>query len=317
MKRLFSVFCAVVLSAVLILSFAIPSLADFGDFSGDTDWGSSSWGSSSDWGSSDWGSSSYDDDWNSSGSSFGSGIIYDDDDSSGGGFGAIVVIVIIVVILLIVFNRNKGAVKSQAPRVNVNISETPVTHSMAELKNIDPDFSEEALKEKISNLYVQLQNGWQAKDISSLQNTMTDSFYNQMDRQLEAYRLGNQTNKVERIAVLGVQLKGYNEDDVNTTIVAKLDTRIVDYVVDDNTGNIIRGSNTAEKFMTYEWTLIRSKGAKTAKNEGTQSVHCPSCGAPMNVNYSAKCEFCGSVVQTAEYDWVLSGMKGLSQRTNG
>ena len=146
---------------------------------------------------------------------------------------------------------------------------------------------------------------------------MTDSFYNQMDRQLGSLRSSNQTNKIERIAVLSVLLKGYNEDDVNTTIVAKLNTRIVDYVVDDNTGAILRGSNTAEKFMTYEWTLIRSKNVKTKREEGTQSIHCPSCGAPMNVNYSAKCEFCGSVVQASEYDWVLSGMKGLSQQTSG
>ncbi|MBQ2661189.1 MAG: TIM44-like domain-containing protein [Clostridia bacterium] len=310
MKKSFFIFLSLILSTALIFAVSITSLADFGDFSGDTDWGGSSFGGSS-W-DSDW-----DDDWSSSSNSnyyTGSTSSSDNDDS---GIGLLPVVVVVAIVLIIVFGRKGKGTTPSAPTVNVQVSQTPVTHTMAELKLQDPDFSEEALKEKISNLYVQLQNGWQAKDLSSLQNTMTDAFYNQMDRQLQAYKLANQTNKIERIAVLGVQLMGYNEDDTNTTVVAKLDTRIVDYVVDDNTGAVIRGSQTAEKFMTYEWTLVRAKGVKTGTQADGSTVRCPSCGAPMNINYSAKCEFCGSVVKSNDYDWALSGMKGLSQRTNG
>lgn len=316
MKKSFFIFLSLILSTALIFAVSITSLADFGDFSGDTDWGGSSFGGSS-W-DDDW-DSDWDDDWSSSSNSnyYGGTTSVSDDDSDD--IGLLPVVVVVAIVLIIVFGRKgkgKGTTPS-APTVNVQVTQTPVTHTMAELKLQDPDFSEEALKEKISNLYVQLQNGWQAKDLSSLQNTMTDAFYNQMDRQLQAYKLANQTNKIERIAVLGVQLMGYNEDDTNTTVVAKLDTRIVDYVVDDNTGAVIRGSQTAEKFMTYEWTLVRAKGVKTGTQADGSTVRCPSCGAPMNINYSAKCEFCGSVVKSNDYDWALSGMKGLSQRTNG
>ncbi|MBQ9832136.1 MAG: TIM44-like domain-containing protein, partial [Clostridia bacterium] len=224
-------------------------------------------------------------------------------------------IVIAIILIVITARSKKSGTSGSAKRVTVNIQETVATHSIDELKAIDPNFSDEALKEKISNLYVQMQNCWQAKDISPLRNSMTDAFYNQADRQIQALKSNNQTNMIENIAVLSVNLMGYNEDDTNTTIIAKLNTRIVDYVVDDKTGNVIKGSKTAEKFMTYEWLLIRSKGALTGENEGTTAVHCPSCGAPMNVNFSAKCEFCGTVIKQAEYDWVLSNIKGLSQTT--
>ena len=49
------------LCTVLVFALAAGSIADFGGFSGDSDYGGSSdWGSSSDWSSSssDWGSSS-------------------------------------------------------------------------------------------------------------------------------------------------------------------------------------------------------------------------------------------------------------------
>ncbi|MEG2004366.1 MAG: hypothetical protein RR057_07175, partial [Clostridia bacterium] len=105
------------------------------------------------------------------------------------------------------------------------------------------------------------------------------------------------------------------QNDVNDMIYARLNTRVTDYVVDDKTGDIIRGSDKAEKFMEYEWTLVRTKGKQTSTEEQTESIHCPSCGAPLNINKTAKCEYCGAVVSTNDYDWVISAIKGISQRT--
>ena len=115
--------------------------------------------------------------------------------------------------------------------------------------------------------------------------------------------------------MLGVELLGWKQEDGNDIMIAKLQTRIVDYVVDDATGNVIRGSNTAEKFMTYEWNLIRTSGRQTSKISGENASNCPNCGAPINLNKSAKCEYCGSIIETDDFDWVLSGIKALSQRT--
>lgn len=36
---------------------------------------------------------------------------------------------------------------------------------------------------------------------------------------------------------------------------------------------------------------------------------CPSCGAPINVNLSGKCEYCGSIYNQYDYDWILSKLR--------
>jgi rubrerythrin len=72
--------------------------------------------------------------------------------------------------------------------------------------------------------------------------------------------------------------------------------------------------------MTYEWTLSRSKGMKTperAAGGGTATIQCPNCGAPLEINQSAQCPYCGSVINAEAYDWVISAVRGLSQRTGG
>ena len=38
-------------------------------------------------------------------------------------------------------------------------------------------------------------------------------------------------------------------------------------------------------------------------------------GAHIDINHSAVCEYCDSVLTTDTFDWVVTNIKGLSQRT--
>ena len=137
----------------------------------------------------------------------------------------------------------------------------------------------------------------------------------QMDRQLDAHRQRFETNCIDRISVLGVELLGWKQENGFDIMIAKLNTRIVDYVVDDRTGKVIRGSNTKEKFMTYEWTMARTTGVVTSRSTGTTSQTCPYCGAHVDINHSTVCEYCQSVLTTDTFDWVVTNIKALSQQT--
>lgn len=186
---------------------------------------------------------------------------------------------------------------------------------MKQYYKLDPEFDGEGIKALIANLYVQMQNTWQNKDISSLRPYMTDEFYSQMDRQLDAFRKQNKTDYTENIAVLNVTLKGWRQAAGMDYITVGLNSRIVSYVLDDNTGKLLSGDRTREKFMEYEIDLSRKRGEITAaKSQGMQSHTCPNCGAPVKLNASAKCEYCGSVINQVNTDWAICAMRGISQR---
>ncbi|MDR0952023.1 MAG: TIM44-like domain-containing protein [Oscillospiraceae bacterium] len=294
-KKSFLIFLAVLL--ILMSFFTVWALADAGNFSGDSDWGG---GGSSDWGSSDW-----DSDWDS-----GSG-------SSGGGHGSIGSVVIFIIIFAAVYVVVQAKSKSSGNKsTTVQTAFPKDLRPLSELKAADPNFSEDAMKEKIANLYVRLQGAWQAKDLRPVRTSLSDALYNQFDGQLEAFRKAKNTNFVDRIAVLGVTLDGWRREETNDCIVATLNTRIVDYTLDDVTGKLISGSQTKEKFMTYRWMLTRSAGMVTPKVDGgTVEISCPSCGAPIELNQSARCAYCGSIVSSSDYDWLLSTIQGIAQRT--
>ncbi|MBQ7547081.1 MAG: TIM44-like domain-containing protein [Clostridia bacterium] len=304
---------AVLLSLLLIFgALHLIASADFGDYGGDYDFGG---GDSYDWGGNDY-------DWDDDDDDGGNYYYYggsDSGDSSGTSgnswIGGLVLAAIIVAVILL---KSKKKGRGKAPVMPGAQATDPSTlRAMQEYLSVDPQFSESEFREKLSNLYVQFQNAWQGKDLTPLRPYLTDAFFNKCDRQLDAYRQNRQTNRVERISVLGVDLVGWKQESGVDVVIARLRTRIVDYVVDDATGSIVRGSNTAEKFMEYEWDLVRSSGQTTASGTGTTSQTCPHCGAPIDVNHTAVCEYCGSVLTTDTFDWAVREIKGLSQRTAG
>lgn len=298
--------------------------ADFGSFSGDSDY---DFGGSDDWGSSDWDSS---DDWSSSSSGWGS----HDDVYYGGGYSThspmisllfiAVVWVIVIASWYFVLRKFRGSTSGRT------VNRRPVTYTdrtqsirtpdsaltpMEQYNALDPNFDANKLSEKVGNWYVQMQTAWTRKDLSQLRPYFSDALYAQMEQQLQGLVQRHRTNYVDNIAVLGVKLRGYRQTGDVDEIIAEVTTRIKDYTVDDKTGQVVSGSDTAEKFMTYEYSLTRTKGTVTQEQESFTTMTCPHCAAPVNINESAQCPYCGSILTVAQHGWVISGIKGISQQT--
>ena len=315
-----------VLALVLCVCLLGPRLlkkvgADLGGFSGGSDYGgsggsdwgsgSSSWDSGSDWSS---GSSGWDDD--------GNGFFFfpvgsSSDSGDGGGFGNLLFYVVLILILIMIFSRKAQHQPAPNAGTAAGAQQTPGSKlmPMSEYAKLDPNFSESDLREKLSNVYVQMQNGCTARNIESLRPYFTDALYQQFDRQIKSLVASRRINRVDRIAVLDVVLRGWFQEGGDDHLVALLKTRITDYIVDEDTGKVISGSDTAEKFMTYEWDLSRPTGTVTEQAGEVTERHCPNCGAPLSVNESAKCPYCDTVLTFQDHDWTIYAVKGIAQRT--
>ncbi len=315
-----------VLALVLCVCLLGPRLlkkvgADLGSFSGGSDYGgsggsdwgggSSSWDSGSDWSS---GSSGWDDD--------GNGFFFfpvgsSSDSGDGGGFGNLLFYVVLILILIMIFSRKAQHQPAPNAGTAAGAQQTPGSKlmPMSEYAKLDPNFSESDLREKLSNVYVQMQNGCTARNIESLRPYFTDALYQQFDRQIKSLIASRRINRVDRIAVLDVTLRGFFQEGGDDHLVALLKTRITDYIVDEDTGKLVSGSDTAEKFMTYEWDLSRPTGTVTEAAGAVTERHCPNCGAPLSVNESAKCPYCDTVLTFKDHDWTIYAVKGIAQKT--
>ena len=235
-----------------ILLMMLPAFAgaDFGDFSGDSDYGGS-WDSGSDWSSSSWDSD------------YSSGSYYDDDsDVSGIDIGISLAVMAAIVVLGLIIDvsekrkkkKQYGAGRPQSAQGRPQGAQrTPDSRlqPLGDLAVTDPSFDANAMQEKISNLYVQMQNCWTDKNIESLRPYFTDAFFTQMERQLNGLKSRGLTNHVDRIAVLGVNLRGFYKQGGDEHLIVELRTRIVDYTVQDSDKKLVSGDRNREKFMTF------------------------------------------------------------------
>ena len=227
------------------------------------------------------------------------------------------IVFVLLVFFLFWYMIHRRSKRQQQNHAELTINEpVRVLRPMDEYLELDPEFDEERIKSRMSNLYVQMQETWQAKDISSLRPYMTDKFFSQMDKQLDQFRKLGRTDYTERIAVLSTDIRGWRQSAGMDYITVGLNSRIVSYTLDDRTGELISGDKKREKFMEYEIELCRKSGETTKPEaEGIHTETCPHCGAPLKLNASAQCEYCGSVITTVNTDWAICGMRGISQRT--
>lgn len=298
-KKIFRITVALLVCISLLLCICVFAGADFGNFGGDDDYGGGDDGGDYDYGG------DFDDDYGYSGRDSGSS------SGDGSGLGVIIAIVLIAGISAISTLRQKRNSDTSSGAA----TDADELMAMEHYSELDPGFSESELTQRISNLYVQMQQCWTAKDISSLRPYFTDAFFAQMDRQLDELRTNKRTNHVERIAVLYVKLLGYRQQAGMDEIIAEVQTRIVDYTISDATGEVLSGDRNAEKLMTYEYTLTRPTGQTTAAETQTAVTNCPNCGATVNINRTAKCPYCDSIITVDNQSFVISAIRGISQKT--
>ena len=306
MKKVLVKIFVVMMFSVFVSNYNI-SIADVGSFeSYDSGSSDSGWSSSSDWGSSDWGSSSWDSDY-----SYGT--------YSGGGSG-IGLLIFIIVVAIIVYGqyKSKGNTNKSYDNLmnmqnyqmnNFSKSEDEVEK---EVKATDELFNKDEFISWTRELFVKLQEAWSARDWSTIRVFETNELFEQHQRQLQGYIDRKQINMMERICVSYSRLANFKQTGDKDVITVILKSKMVDYIIDETTGKIIKGDKTTDRYSTYKLDFIRKTGVKTKPGSNQiNTTNCPNCGAPTQITSSGKCEYCGSVITTGEYSWALANLEKI------
>lgn len=281
---------------LLGLWFSVPISAEVGNSGGFDDGGS-------DWGGSDWDS--------------GSSWDYDYSSSSGGSSGssslsttlmlAGIYLPITIFIIYIKHKKPNGKTTSQGgsgSRFNTDVIDEQGT--INKIIALDPDFSVMSFKQNATELYINLQEAWEAKDWKSIRTFESNSLFNTHRKQLQEYIDQRKTNKLDDQNVHSVELADFYIDGDQEVLIIRLNATCIDYTIDDQTGAVIQGDKTTVYKRSYYLQFIRKAGIKTKTDHELNLKVCPNCGAEIEVSESGECEYCKSVITSGEYGWVLN-----------
>ncbi len=308
-------FIAVVCAVAFFPISSVADLGDFNNYSSDSDVGGWSGGGSSDWD-------------NSYGGGYDSGYGYGGGYGYGSGYGGYapspvtgsdifcaLIGFALIIGLFAIFSRKMltGRTDTTLVRQGYNIAVTDHTEEITgEIIKNDPAFSNEKFIGWVKEVFITLQNAWSARDFDKCRPFEKEELYAQHSAQIQGYKDRGWINKLERINVNQAYLFKYTKDTEYEYLTVYIQSRMSDYIIEEKTGNVIKGDPSKEYEMKYLYTFIRKIGVLTDPAKSNNSVvACPHCGAPTQITSAGKCEYCGFIVTTGEYDWVLSNIEAI------
>jgi hypothetical protein len=175
------------------------------------------------------------------------------------------------------------------------------------IKEHDTNFSANDFISFVKRVYIDIQLAWCKRDLSPVRVFLHDNLYDATVQQIQVKIDQGVIYHYESMVVNTAYLTSYAKDEQFEYLTVYLNARMIDWQEDEKTGKILRGDKTTRWDLRYKLKFMRSAGVATKEEIGEERGHnCPNCGAPLEMTSSAKCAYCGSVVTTGQYSWVLS-----------
>ena len=260
LKKLAIILCITMISL-------IPSFIDKHISLADSGFGSSydSGGSSYSGGSYDSGSSSWD---------------YDSDYDSDGGDSLIgLIIAIIIIIIIAICTRDK---KTKVVTKSDNVNDENIANKV---KQYIPNFNKQEFLNNGYKIYKDVQNAWMNFKLDDVKDVITDEIYNMYDSQLSTLEVKGEKNIMKDFKLVKSYLKDVNVQNETITITTGYIIEMYDYIIEESTGKVLRGSSTNKLRIVYEMKF------RQTLNSNEKVDHCPNCGAKIEMNSSGTCQY--------------------------
>lgn len=218
-------------------------------------------------------------------------------------------IFVLVVGFFVLIKGGKGAASYHQGSVIRTGHHRRDTHKLnagvARIRERDAEFDPDALIERIKGAFNVVQEAWCAQQLDPIRPFVTDGVFERFSLQVAELKARGLVNQMDGLTIDSISLADAHSDEMFDTITFKITASAVDKEVAVATGKVISGSRSREAFTEY-WSFIRRPGAKSLAGAGLMEGNCPNCASRLELNASAKCQSCGALIKSGQYDWVLA-----------
>ena len=174
---------------------------------------------------------------------------------------------------------------------------------MNEILKYDPGFTENKFKTYVDNVFIQLHMAVVTKELENIKHFVSDEVYNKYQNKLDELNKKHLIQMYDEINVAQTDILSYKVDNENMIIEVNILSRYLDYLMDED-GNYVSGDTDIRTEKNNH--LVFTKKINYEKSKTVRK--CPGCGASIDVNASGKCEYCGTIYNLEDKDWVLKSI---------
>jgi len=151
--------------------------------------------------------------------------------------------------------------------------EDTIAEGVAEIQRTDRSFDAKYFLEVASDVFFQVQAGWMRRDLQSYRHLLGDDLAAEYEEQFNEMRRLGHINKLESIAVRKVEICAAGSDGREDFVTVFFTANLLDYTVDEKTGDLIEGNMTTPVKFEEEWTWTRPVGTQNWKLEGLKVIN--------------------------------------------
>jgi hypothetical protein len=171
------------------------------------------------------------------------------------------------------------------------------------LQTADPAIDLDALNARLSLIHSELSAAWSKNELVPVRGLVSDGLFDYLSYWVTAYKKSGLLNLIRDVEITRTELAKVTLDRWYHAVTVRIWATGLDYVIQERTGKVVRGSKRRPRPHSEYWTLIRSAARKGPPNA---SATCGNCGAPLEVSMAGACKYCNAHVTRGEFDWVLS-----------
>jgi hypothetical protein len=185
---------------------------------------------------------------------------------------------------------------------------------IAQLRKFDPNFSEIVFTDFCYALY------GRAHDARGQGQNALDQlspYLSEAARKSLLQRSPGNLREVKGVIVGGMKIadiRGLETAVINITLVFESNYT---EVVGANGGAPKESRNEMTYYVRERWQLERKREVLSLPPARATALHCPKCGAPLQKDTAGACAFCGTRIESGEFQWYVRGIGLLESEAKG
>ena len=126
--------------------------------------------------------------------------------------------------------------------------------------------------QNITNVFLKVQAAWTARDMEPAAAILTPEMRAKLQADCDRMRGQGRVNRIENVTVRAVEVTETWQDPGYNFMTVRIDASLLDYTVDERTGDVLEGSATETVTFEEYWTLTRAVWVKAWRLSAIQQA---------------------------------------------
>jgi predicted lipid-binding transport protein (Tim44 family) len=151
-------------------------------------------------------------------------------------------------------------------------TESDLARGLRHIRQIDNTFTPERFVETASDIFFKVQAAWTARDLSAIGDLLTPEIHATLQQEGDRLRTERRINHIENMAVRSVQVTEAWQEVGQDFVTVHIRANVLDYTVDESSGQVLMGSRTEPIQFAEYWTFVRPVGPNAWKLSAIQQA---------------------------------------------